>query len=455
MRADKLSISGPILTAYLNSLSYTYTDAQARCIDEIKQDLQKEKPMNRILQGDVGAGKTEVAINTLLCAIESGKKGAIMAPTQILAEQHFYKFQRYLAPLEIPILLVKGKMRKKEKEIVLAKLKEDCPLIVVGTHALIEDDIVINGLSVAVIDEQHRFGVMQRMKLYSKGIAPHCLYMTATPIPRSFMLTCFGDLDKSIMDMLPSGRIPPKTYFAKPVHINKVFNETRKELEKGHQVFIVYPLVEESEKLDLQSAIEAQEHIQQDIYPDYVVGLLHGRMSSQEKTDIMDQFKENKIHVLVSTTVIEVGIDIPNATTMIIQHAERFGLSQLHQLRGRIGRSTLESRCYLIAEPKTDTGKKRIQAMVETTDGFKIAEYDLMIRGPGDMLGTRQAGLPDFKCADLIKDEAILLKARKVAFTLLKDDPKLSAREHYWIKKRCFKSINSFFEKTIELVVLI
>lgn len=444
LKASPLKTSGLIFDAYLNVLPYQYTSSQKACINDIFSDLSSTKPMNRLLQGDVGSGKTEVAVMSLLAAIESGKKGVIMAPTQILAEQHFFKFQRYLEPLGVPIFLLKGKMRKKEKEQVLSEISQEIPMIVVGTHALIEEPVMMKNLAVAVIDEQHRFGVLQRMLLHEKGETPHCLFMTATPIPRSFMLTCFGDLDKSIMDGMPPGRIPPQTYFAKEHHLHKVFEQCRKEIHQGQQLFVVYPLVEESEKLDLQSAIEESEHIQSNIYPEFKVGLLHGRMNANEKTRIMDAFKQNEIQVLVSTTVIEVGIDVPNATMIIIQHAERFGLSQLHQLRGRIGRSTLASSCYLIANPKTDSGKKRIQAMIETTDGFKIAEYDLLIRGPGDMLGTRQAGLPDFKLADIIKDEKVLIAARKMAFSILKKDPILAAKEHYWMKKELMENHDMF-----------
>ena len=430
----KLKTDGEKVSAYLKNLPYTLTQAQMRVIQEIGKDVALDHCMNRLLQGDVGCGKTDVAVMAILFAIESGKKAAIMAPTEILAEQHFYKFSKYLSPLNIPIVLLTGKIKSKERKKALEILKNGTPCVAIGTHALIQDPVEIPGLGLAVIDEQHRFGVMQRILLSQKSENPHALFMTATPIPRSLMLTCFGDLDKSIIDEMPPGRKPAKTSCVKEADLPKVYNFCRTLLQRGEQIYIVYPLVEESETLDLKSATEGWEELQKTVFADYRVGLIHGRLSPAQKAEVMDNFKAGKLQVLVATTVIEVGIDVPNASMMVIHHAERFGLSQLHQLRGRIGRGASDSYCFLIAKPKTDGAKKRLKAMVDTHDGFKIAEYDLSIRGPGDMLGTKQAGLPEFKLADLIKDEKILLAAREAAFDLVRRNPDLS--ENKLIRER-------------------
>ncbi len=434
---DMEAIAEPLLTmseyvdVYLNTVPYSLTKAQNRAIEDVKKDIQKKIPMNRLLQGDVGSGKTDVAIIALLLAVSSQKTGAIMAPTEILAMQHYIKLSRLLSSLNIDVVLLKGKMKVKEKREALTHIQSK-PCIVVGTHALIQDTVLFHELGLVVIDEQHKFGVMQRLKL-KKEISPHCLFMTATPIPRTFMLTAFGDLDKSIIDELPPGRLPAKTFFIKGDNAEKAYEKCRESLQLGRQLYVVFPLVEESEKLDLISAEEGFESIK-DIYPDFKVGIIHGRLKSDEKTAVMAAFKKGETDILVATTVIEVGLDVPNATMMIIHHAERFGLSQLHQLRGRIGRGTQQSECFLIGVPKTDNGIKRIKAMVETTDGFKLAEYDLQIRGPGDMLGTRQAGLPDFHLGDIVRDEKILIIARHVATALLKEDPLLSDSKHAKIR---------------------
>lgn len=438
MKTDPLKVEGSILDNYLNQLPYQLTTAQNRVISEIKQDLSKPVAMNRLLQGDVGSGKTDVAMSTLLCAIESGKRGVIMAPTEILAVQHYWKFKRLLEPIGVSVCILKSKMKKKEKEESLELIKSSKQLIVVGTHALLEDYVDIPQLGVVVIDEQHRFGVMQRSKLKNKAKSPHCLFMTATPIPRSFMLTCFGDLDKSIIDELPPGRIPPKSFLVKEEFLPNVYQACYEKLIQGEQLYIVYPLVEESEKLDLKSAQEGFETIKK-IFPDHQVSLIHGKMSPDEKKEIMDKFKSNESQILVSTTVIEVGVDVPNATVMIIMDAERFGLSQLHQLRGRIGRGKKESRCYFISDTKTENAQKRLQCMCSTSDGFKIAEYDLTIRGPGDILGTRQSGLPDFNLANLVQDEAMLLKAKSEASKIIEIDPELNLEEHQLLKLEFYK----------------
>ncbi|MBT3261331.1 ATP-dependent DNA helicase RecG [bacterium] len=445
----KLITDGSHHKAYLQSLPYQLTAAQLNSIKEIQQDVLSGQAMNRIIQGDVGCGKTDVAIIALLMAIESGFNAVLMAPTEILAQQHYLRLKKYISPLNIKILLLKGKLPTAVKKQALAQIKNPGPQIIVGTHALIQDKISIPKLALAIIDEQHKFGVVQRLRLKKKNYAPHCLFMTATPIPRSLMLTCFGDLDKTIINELPPGRIRPTTYFMRLKNIAKIYEFCQIQLKKGGQVYIVYPLIEESAKLDLQAATESFIYLQKHVFSDFAVGLVHGKMPIKEKEKMMDGFKQNKLQVLVSTTVIEVGIDVPNANTMVIQHAERFGLSQLHQLRGRIGRNGQQSTCFLVADPKSASAKKRIAAMLETADGFKIAELDLNIRGPGDRLGVRQSGVSDLKYADLVQDEPILLAARAAASYILKKDPTLSSPEHAKIKEILIKKHKMLFNETL------
>lgn len=433
-----------LVEQYKSQLPYVFTNAQNKVIGEIIDDLSKPFAMNRLVQGDVGAGKTDVAVVALLIAIESGKNGVLMAPTEILATQHFLKIKDLLEPLGIACTLLKGKMKKSEKQESLDMIKADKPCVIIGTHSLIEAYVMFSNCGVMIIDEQHRFGVMQRIKLQSKVNYPHCLFMTATPIPRSYMLTCFGDLDKSIIDELPPGRIRPKTSLVSEEYLPRVYHHCLERLRLNEQIYIVYPLIEESEKIDLKSAIEGFESIKL-IFKECNVGLIHGRMKPEEKNEVMKSFKENKLKILVSTTVIEVGVDIPNATMMIIQDADRFGLSQLHQLRGRIGRGRKESYCYLVSKSNGEQAKKRFKAITDTSDGFKIAEYDLKIRGPGDILGTRQAGLPQFRLADLLRDEAVLLLARKIAKAILAEDPELILEKNQSLKNQ----LNSFSDSII------
>ena len=435
-----------LIKLYLKSLNYELTSAQKRVVNEIIEDITGLTAMNRLLQGDVGAGKTDVAIISLLCALENKLSGALMAPTEILATQHYFRIKKLLEKYDIKCCLLKGKMRKKEKEEMLGIVESNEPCIIVGTHALIENYVDLSRCGLIVIDEQHRFGVIQRIRLQEKGCKPHCLFMTATPIPRSFMLTCFGDLDKSIIDELPPGRTPIKTVVSSQEYLPHIFQICYQRMLKNEQVYIVYPLVEESEKMDLQSVAEGVQLVSK-YFPEHKVGFIHGRMKPNEKEEIMGEFKKNKINILVSTTVIEVGIDVPNATMMIIQHAERFGLSQLHQLRGRIGRGHKESLCYLITNVKSELSTKRLNAIASTTDGFKIAEYDLSIRGPGDILGTKQTGLPNFKLADLVQDEKTLVLARKVAKKLLHDDPSLDHVDNQLIKQELTKYEDSIIGK--------
>lgn len=444
--APVLNKAPDLLRAYIESLPYSLTNAQQHAIKDIQEDVSSSSPMNRLIQGDVGSGKTDVAVAALLMAVGTEKTGALMAPTEILATQHYIKIKKALEQLGVGVYLLKGNMRAKEKRETLEGIQKG-PCIIIGTHALIEEPVMIENLGLVVVDEQHRFGVIQRLKI-KKEQTPHCVFMTATPIPRTFMLTSFGDLDKTIIGEMPPGRVPPTTFYMKESNVRKAYEHCRLQLKEGFQLYIVYPLVKESEKIDLQSAMEGFEEAKE-TYKEFNVGLIHGKMSPDEKKSVMSQFKDNEIQVLVATTVIEVGIDVPNSTMMIIHHAERFGLSQLHQLRGRIGRGGNESQCFLVASPKTENGKQRLKAMVNTTDGFELAEIDLKIRGPGDMLGTKQSGLPDFKCGDIVKDESILLTARKVAKTLLESDPKLEKQEHLGLKRAVEYADSIVMEETL------
>jgi len=423
--APALDVDPTRMSQYFSTLPYKLTGCQKKAIQEVKTDMMKSKPMNRLVQGDVGSGKTDVIIASLLMAVHSCKVGVLMVPTEILAIQHYLKMKKRLAELNVPLFLLKGKLKTKEKNTIKEEIKKKVGCIVIGTHALLEETVSIPELGLMVVDEQHRFGVMQRMTLKNKAQSPHCLFTTATPIPRSFLLTCFGDLDKSIIDELPPGRTPAKTYYVTEKNIEAILVHCQKQLDQGRQLYVVYPLIEESEKLDLKSAQEGFLFFQK-TYPNHRCALLHGRIPTEEKESIMSLFASGQIQVLVATTVIEVGVDVPNATMMIIFHAERFGLSQLHQLRGRIGRGTELSYCYLIGQAKTASAKQRLNAMLSTTDGFKLAEFDLAIRGPGEILGTRQSGLPEFKLADLSRDEDIARMARHFANSLFENNDLLT-----------------------------
>ncbi|NQY73444.1 MAG: ATP-dependent DNA helicase RecG [Candidatus Margulisbacteria bacterium] len=440
-------VGGPPSKQFIDALPYRLTKAQERAISDIETDVSSPHPMNRLIQGDVGSGKTDVAMAALMMAISSGFNGAMMVPTEILAEQHYRTLKERLSPFNVSIMLLKGKLKVSEKKEAQLQLSSAKRTIVVGTHALYQDPVVINQLGLVVVDEQHRFGVFQRMKLKDKGHSPHCLFMTATPIPRSLMLTVYGDLDKTIIDELPPGRVAPKTYVLKEGGLTKVYSFCHQELQKGYQIYIVYPLVEESEKIDLNSAVQGYDILKSQVFTHHKVDLIHGKMKSEEKEAVMNRFKKGTTQVLVSTTVIEVGIDVPNATIMVIRHAERFGLSQLHQLRGRIGRGGTASTCFLITSPNVSATKDRLQAMASTSDGFKIAEYDLAIRGPGDMLGSRQSGLPSLQLADLVKDEKILLIAREEAKKLLQQDPLLVESHHQNLKRHVLSMKNSCFSE--------
>jgi ATP-dependent DNA helicase RecG len=413
-------------TELRNSLPFKLTNAQERVIADIKRDMTAERPMNRLVQGDVGSGKTVVALIASLLAVENDYQACIMAPTEILAEQHYKNMTSLAKPLGVMVRFLTGSRRKKEKESVLAEIESGAAQIVVGTHALIEAQVKFKRLGLAVIDEQHRFGVMQRSTLTSKGYEPDVLVMTATPIPRTLALTVYGDLDVSVIDEMPAGRSPIITRLFFESRRREAYQFMESELKKGRQVYVVYPLVEETEKSDLKAATEMAAHIQKDIFPHWRIGLLHGRMKGNEKETVMAAFKAGEIHLLVSTTVIEVGVDVPNATVMVIEHPERFGLAQLHQLRGRVGRGGHQSYCILMGPRMfADEARERLTAFSRTNDGFKIAEEDLRLRGPGEFFGTRQSGLPDLRAANLLRDTDLLEQARAEAFDLIRRDAEL------------------------------
>ena len=414
----------------LASLPFELTGAQARVIGEIRSDLAGPTPMNRLLQGDVGSGKTVVAAAAMHQAATHGCQAAIMAPTEILAEQHHRSLAGLLAPLGDRVVLLRGGMRAGDRDEALAAIESGDARVVVGTHALIEEDTRFARLALAVIDEQHRFGVAQRAALREKGTAPDILVMTATPIPRTLALTVYGDLDVSVLDELPPGRTPVVTAVRDEATRAKMYDFLKDQVAEGRQVFIVYPLVEESEKVELAAATDMYVKLKERVFRGIEVGLIHGRMRPDEKDAVMDRFKSGGTAVLVSTTVVEVGVDVPNATVMVIEHAERFGLAQLHQLRGRVGRGAHRSYCVLmVGRGASDEARERVQVLADTNDGFVIAEKDLAMRGPGEFLGVRQHGLPRFSVADLSRDARLLAAAREDAFELVAADPAMAGEE--------------------------
>lgn len=426
----------PLLEKFYSILRFELTSAQKRVIEEIQKDMARETVMNRLLQGDVGSGKTIVSMTAMITACENAFQAAIMAPTEILAKQHYENIQSWADQLGLKAVLLMGSMNSASRSDALNQIQSGEAHIVVGTHALIQDDVRFHRLGLVVIDEQHRFGVMQRATLRGKGINADVLVMTATPIPRTLAMTVYGDLDVSVIDEMPPGKKPVRTILMSESRRDRAYQMIRAELMNGHQAFIVYPLVEQSEVLDLKDATNMARHLQEDIFPDYRIGLVHGKIKEKEKDEVMKEFMENKIHILVATTVIEVGIDVPRASLMVIEHAERFGLSQLHQLRGRVGRRDIPSSCILMADYKCSAdARKRLKVMEKTTDGFVIAEEDLAIRGPGDFLGTRQSGLPDFRIASIIRDARIMNDAREDAFALASRDPFLKHPDHRILKE--------------------
>ncbi|HBH0003229.1 TPA: ATP-dependent DNA helicase RecG [Clostridioides difficile] len=424
------------LKKIISALPFKLTKAQNRALDEIIQDMNLEKIMNRLVQGDVGSGKTVVALLALANCVLNGYQGALMAPTEILAGQHYISLTESLKDFGINVGLLIGSLTKKQKDTVLEQIKNNEIDILIGTHALIEDKVEFNNIGLVITDEQHRFGVMQRSKLSLKGANPDILVMTATPIPRTLALILYGDLDISIIDELPPGRQPIETIAIEKSKRDRAYNNlVRREVESGRQVYIVCPLVEESEAIEAKSAVELVEELRAEYFHDLRLGLLHGKMKSSEKDEVMRLFKDKEIDILVSTTVIEVGVNVPNATLMIIENAERFGLAQLHQLRGRVGRGSHKSYCVLIYDSKTDVCRQRMAIMEETNDGFKISEKDLEIRGPGEFFGTRQHGLPELKVANLFKHIKILKLAQQEARYILGEDNNLQLKENMALKK--------------------
>lgn len=437
-RQGKQKVAGPVLEAkgtYMNRflddvLPFELTGAQKNALEDIKKDTAKGIQMNRLVQGDVGSGKTVVAVAAMMHALDNGYQSAFMAPTEILAEQHYANLVKYLEPLGVEVRLLIGGQRKALREEILEDIREGRGHVVVGTHAVIQDKVAFKQLGMAIVDEQHRFGVLQRAEMLSKGDSPHMVLMTATPIPRSLAMTLYGDLDVTVMDELPAGRKPIETMLRSDKRRGEVYAFIKEQLREGRQAYVVYPLVEESEKLDLKDAESGYEKLVEEFRP-YKVDLIHGRMFAYEKEEAMDRFKSGETDILVATTVIEVGVDVPNATVMVIEHAERFGLSQLHQLRGRVGRGGNQSYCVLMADYKrTAEAEERLNTMVATTDGFQISEVDLKLRGAGDFFGTKQSGLPDLKIADITVDVEILTSARDAARELLDKDPQLQDPEH-------------------------
>ncbi len=436
------------LVKILNSLPFKLTNAQNRALNEIIDDMNCEKVMNRLVQGDVGSGKTVVALLALANCVLNGYQGALMAPTEILAEQHFISLNETLSPFGINVGLLVGSLTKKQKENVLQRVKENEIDILIGTHALIEDKVEFNNLGIVITDEQHRFGVRQRNKLSEKGYNPDILVMTATPIPRTLALILYGDLDISIIDELPPGRQPIETLAVYKDKREKAYNSlVRSEVQKGRQVYIVCPLVEESEAIEAKAAVDLVEELKSEFFSDLRLGLLHGKMKPSEKDETMKKFKNKELDILVSTTVIEVGVNVPNATLMIIENAERFGLAQLHQLRGRVGRGSHKSYCILIYSSKSEVCSQRMSIMEETTDGFKISEKDLEIRGPGEFFGIRQHGLPELKVANIFKHMKILKIAQQEARYIISEDPKLNNYENEKIKKEILKKFENRLEE--------
>jgi ATP-dependent DNA helicase RecG len=412
-------------------LPFKPTAAQKRVLADIAGDLEKPAPMNRLLQGDVGSGKTIVALQAAVIAMENQCQAAVMAPTEILAVQHYLAAKRILGPGGYYVELLISGLKNADKAAARERIRAGEAQLAIGTHALIEENVEFHRLGFVTIDEQHRFGVLQRKKLMDKAVrhghAPHVLVLTATPIPRTLSLTLYGDLDVSVIDELPPGRTPIQTRMTTESHLPGVWESLRREVERGHQAYVVYPVIEES-KLELKAAMEEYERLSKDVFPNLRVGLLHGRLSSEEKEDVMQRFRRNQVQILVSTTVVEVGVDVPNATVMVIEHADRFGLAQLHQLRGRIGRGAEKSYCILVAPPRlTDEGRARLETMVRTNNGFEIAETDLQLRGPGEFFGTRQSGEMGFQVASPLRDRELLELARKEAFALAEDPAKKDA----------------------------
>ena len=422
------SDSNGLMGRFLTMLPFDFTAAQQRVLAEIESDLERPEPMARLVQGDVGSGKTVVAVAALLKAIEAGWQGAMMAPTEVLAEQHYRSLCGWMPSLHVTVELLTGSTPQKQRRRILADVASGACKILVGTHALLEDPVAFSRLGLVVVDEQHRFGVRQRNRLLGKGLQPHLLTMTATPIPRTLALSLHGDLDVSQIDELPPGRTPIRTVMVTGSHRDEAYDLIREEVERGQRAYVVLPLVEESEKMDLRSAVDVHRQLADEVFPDLQVGLLHGRLASADKQAVIRAFASGETDVLVSTTVVEVGVDVPEASVMVIDHADRFGLAQLHQLRGRVGRGAAASHCLLVNDSRNPLARQRLEVLVRSNDGFEIAEMDLRLRGPGQVLGTRQSGLPDLALASLADDGSVLEEAREEAADILRQDPDL--RDH-------------------------
>jgi len=437
---------GPILEKIYKKLPFDLTEAQKKVVKEIWQDMSSKAVMNRLVQGDVGSGKTIVGLLAASIAIGNGYQAALMAPTEILAEQHFQNLRELSLELDIKPVLLIGGQNKKERKKVLSKIENNEANLVIGTHALIQDEVVWNDLSLVIIDEQHRFGVGQRGKLIRKGRNPDVLVMTATPIPRTMSMTLYGDMDISTIDETPAQKGEIITKKVVPEQMDKVYGYVAKKLKEGHQAYFVFPLIEESEKMELEAAEKGYEKLNQKIFSDFEVELLHGRMKNEKKDEIMAEFGEREIDILVSTTVIEVGVDNPNANLMVIENAERYGLTQIHQLRGRVGRGEEDGLCVLVERNKSEKAQKRLEILCNTSDGFEISEEDLKLRGPGEFFSSKQHGYPKMKIADLIQDTGILKVAGQEARKMIKDDPHLRREKHKTVRKHLLNNYKQYMQ---------
>ena len=429
-----------------NNLDFTLTNAQIKVLREIRSDLASEKPMNRLIQGDVGSGKTIVAVLASAIVLSHKKQVAIMAPTELLAEQHYISFQKLCEPVGINVQIITGNTRKVEKEKIYTELKNGKIQLIVGTHALIQVGVDYNELGMIIIDEQHRFGVEQRKALINKGFFPEVLALTATPIPRTMAFVIHGDMELSVIDEVPKNRLPIITKVVTSEYMENIYKFMKTEMDAGHQCFIIYPIIEESEKMDWKSADEGYKHISTNIFPDYSIGYIHGKMKKEERDEQMKKMANNEINCLVSTTVVEVGIDIPNSTVMVIENAERFGLTQLHQLRGRIGRGSSQSYCILVKNGNNLESNYRLNIMASTSSGFKISDEDLKLRGPGEFFGTKQHGYIKSKIANFIDDVPIIRQAHTCAFDMVREDPKLLMKKNSKIRTQFIENYNQMLE---------
>jgi len=436
-------VEGDLLNSFKESLPYELTQGQLKAVSDIETDMKSSKVMNRLLEGDVGSGKTVVAAHAMIITIQNDNQAVLMAPTEILAEQHFVTLSRFFNPLGINVTLLVRTLKAQAKKEALSQIANGEVEVIVGTHALIEEKVEFKKLGLAVIDEQHKFGVTQRYKLQAKDRNPDVLLMTATPIPRTLALTLYGDLDISVIKELPPGRKPIVTYWIEETQRERLYNFIREEVVEGRQVYIVYPRIEESESSEVKSATEMYEELRDKIFRDLKVGLIHGQMRGEEKEKVMKNFKNGRINILVSTVVIEVGIDVANASVMVIENAEYFGLSQLHQLRGRIGRGDFESYCILLADPKTEKAQLRLKAISESADGFELAEHDFNLRGPGELFGTRQHGLPEIRFGNIQNDLEIMEMARCEAFSLVHEDPNLDNFQNRFIRGSLYRRFSN------------